>query len=86
MNEYTTKSINRLINWNRKVMVYENLSGTIGNTPLVRLNKITAGLTGTYYAKVEAFNPGQSAKDRIAFYMVEQAEKKRLNQTRRNHC
>ena len=78
MNEYTTKSINSLINWNRKVMVYENLSGTIGNTPLVRLNKITAGLTGTYYAKVEAFNPGQSAKDRIAFYMVEQAEKKGL--------
>ncbi len=57
-------------------MVYENLSGTIGNTPMVRLNKITAGLTGTFYAKVEAFNPGQSAKDRIAFYMVEQAEKK----------
>lgn len=59
-------------------MVYENLSGTIGNTPMVRLNKITAGLTGTYFAKVEAFNPGQSAKDRIAFYMVEQAEKKGL--------
>ncbi len=59
-------------------MVYENLSGTIGNTPMVRLNKITAGLTGTFYAKVEAFNPGQSAKDRIAFYMVEQAEKKGL--------
>lgn len=59
-------------------MVYENLSGTIGNTPLVRLNKITEGLTGTYYAKVEAFNPGQSAKDRIAYYMVEQAEKKGL--------
>jgi len=59
-------------------MVYENLSGTIGNTPMVRLNKITAGLPGTFYAKVEAFNPGQSAKDRIAFYMVEQAEKKGL--------
>lgn len=59
-------------------MIYENLSGTIGNTPMVRLNKITAGLTGTFYAKVEAFNPGQSAKDRIAFYMVEQAEKKGL--------
>lgn len=59
-------------------MVYESLSGTIGNTPMVRLNKITASLTGTYYAKVEAFNPGQSAKDRIAFYMVEQAEKKGL--------
>ncbi len=59
-------------------MVYENLSGTIGNTPMVRLNRITAGLTGTFYAKVEAFNPGQSAKDRIAFYMVEQAEKKGL--------
>jgi len=57
-------------------MVCENLSGAIGNTPLVKLNKITAGLTGTYYAKVEAFNPGQSAKDRIALFMVEQAEKK----------
>jgi cystathionine beta-synthase len=59
-------------------MVCDNLSGTIGNTPLVRLNKITSGLTGKYYAKVEAFNPGQSAKDRIASYMVEQAEKKGL--------
>lgn len=59
-------------------MVCENLSGAIGNTPLVRLNKITKGLAGNYYAKVEAFNPGQSAKDRIALFMVEQAEKKGL--------
>lgn len=59
-------------------MVFENLSNTIGNTPLVRLNKITKGLAGKYYAKVEAFNPGQSAKDRIALFMVEQAEKKGL--------
>jgi cystathionine beta-synthase len=57
-------------------MVCDNLTGAIGNTPLVRLNRITKGLSGKFYAKVEAFNPGQSAKDRIALYMVEQAEKK----------
>ena len=46
----------------------------IGNTPLVRLSKVTAGLAPTVLAKVEYFNPGGSVKDRIALRMVEAAE------------
>lgn len=48
----------------------------IGNTPLVRLNKVTAGISGELYAKCEFMNPGGSIKDRIGYYMVEKAEKK----------
>ena len=48
----------------------------IGNTPLVMLNRITKDFKGNYYAKVEAFNPGHSNKDRIALHIIEQAEKK----------
>jgi cystathionine beta-synthase len=48
----------------------------IGNTPLVRLNKITEHLPGNFFAKVEAFNPGHSTKDRIALYIIEDAERK----------
>ncbi|MGB1308498.1 MAG: PLP-dependent cysteine synthase family protein [Oceanihabitans sp.] len=47
----------------------------IGNTPLIKLNTITAPFKGDFYAKVEAFNPGHSSKDRIALYIIEQAEK-----------
>ncbi|WP_031428200.1 PLP-dependent cysteine synthase family protein [Flavimarina sp. Hel_I_48] len=56
--------------------VYNNLLGLIGNTPLVRLNTITKTLPGSYFAKVESFNPGQSSKDRIALHIVEDAERK----------
>lgn len=55
--------------------IKNNILETIGNTPLVRLNKITAGLPCTVAAKVEYFNPGHSAKDRMAIKMVEVAEK-----------
>jgi len=48
----------------------------IGDTPLLRLNKITKGLDGEFLAKYEAFNPGHSMKDRIATHIVEQAEKR----------
>ena len=48
----------------------------IGNTPLIKLNKITQNLKGNYFAKVEAFNPGHSTKDRIALYIIEEAERK----------
>lgn len=48
----------------------------IGETPLIKLNNITAEMDGAFYAKVEAFNPGHSSKDRIALYIIEQAEKK----------
>lgn len=53
-----------------------NILELVGQTPLIKLNRITKDLPGNYYAKVEAFNPGQSAKDRIALHIVENAEKK----------
>jgi cystathionine beta-synthase len=56
-------------------MIYNNIIETIGNTPLVRLNKIFKGIPGTFLAKVEYFNPGNSTKDRMALKMVEDAEK-----------
>lgn len=55
-------------------MVYNNILETIGNTPLIKLHKITAEIPCPVYAKVEAFNPGHSAKDRIAVYMINKAE------------
>ena len=54
--------------------VANNILETIGNTPLVRLNKITANVDATVLAKVEYFNPGSSVKDRMAVKMVEDAE------------
>ncbi len=56
--------------------VYNDVLELVGNTPLVRLNRITKDLPGTYFAKVEAFNPGNSSKDRIALYIIEDAERK----------
>ncbi len=59
-----------------ELQVYDNVLQLIGNTPLIQLSKITEGLKGDFYAKVEAFNPGHSTKDRIALYIIEEAEKK----------
>lgn len=56
-------------------MWHENVLGTVGNTPLVRLGPLTAGLPCTVLAKVEFFNPGGSVKDRIGSYMIERAER-----------
>jgi cystathionine beta-synthase len=56
-------------------MYYNSIIETIGNTPLVRLNKVTKGIKGTILAKVEYFNPGNSVKDRMAIKMLEDAEK-----------
>lgn len=53
---------------------YNNILETIGNTPLVKLNKIVEGLSCTVLAKVETFNPGNSVKDRMALQMIEDAE------------
>lgn len=52
----------------------KNILETIGNTPLVKLNKITAELDTLVLAKVETFNPGNSVKDRMAVKMIEDAE------------
>ena len=54
--------------------IKNNILETIGNTPMIRLNKITQSLPGTILAKVDYFNPGNSIKDRMALKMVEVAE------------
>ena len=59
-----------------EIKAYNNILELVGNTPLVKLNKITKDFTGNFYAKVEAFNPGHSAKDRIAVHIIEEAERK----------
>src|SRR6056300_819367 len=59
-----------------KIQAHENIIDLIGNTPLVKLNKSTASFKGEFFAKVEAFNPGHSAKDRIALNIIETAEEK----------
>lgn len=53
---------------------YNSIIETIGNTPMVKLNKIFKGIPGTVLAKVEYFNPGNSTKDRMAVKMIEDAE------------
>lgn len=56
-------------------MVFNNILETIGKTPLIRLNNIVLHIPATVYAKIEAFNPGLSAKDRIALHMIDRAER-----------
>ena len=56
-------------------MIHENILSTIGNTPIVKLNKIAPDLKCNLYVKCELFNPGGSVKDRIGFNMVVEAEK-----------
>ncbi len=56
-------------------MYYTSIIETVGNTPLVRLNKVNEGIEGTLLVKAEYFNPGNSVKDRIALKMIEDAEK-----------
>ncbi len=55
--------------------ICEDLAKTVGNTPLVRLNRVSKGLDATVVAKVEYFNPLGSVKDRIGVAMIEAAEK-----------
>jgi cystathionine beta-synthase len=58
-----------------KIMWYNNILETIGNTPMVKLNKITKDIPATVLAKIETTNPGNSIKDRMALKMIEDAEK-----------
>ncbi len=55
--------------------VYDSMIDTIGNTPMVRLNKLARDIPGQVLAKVEYFNPGNSMKDRMAIKMIEEAER-----------
>nr|WP_297309351.1 cysteine synthase family protein [uncultured Flavobacterium sp.] len=59
-----------------EIQAHDDILDLIGNTPLVRLRKVTEGLKGNFFAKVEAFNPGHSSKDRIALHIIEEAERK----------
>jgi len=58
--------------------IYDSVLETIGNTPLVRLNRVTAGLRCTVVVKLEARNPGGSVKDRICLSMIAEAERQGL--------
>ncbi len=60
---------------NPKKKICDNVLESIGNTPMIRLNKVAESIKATVYAKVETFNPGNSIKDRMAVKMVEDAEK-----------
>lgn len=60
----------------KELNVYNNVLELVADTPLIKLNKITGNLEGSFYAKVEAFNPGHSTKDRIALHIIEEAEKR----------
>jgi len=55
-------------------MYHQNILGAIGNTPMVKINRITKDVKATVLAKVETFNPGNSIKDRMALKMIEDAE------------
>ncbi|MFH1836380.1 MAG: cysteine synthase A [Methanobacteriota archaeon] len=59
-------------------MIYDQILQTIGNTPHVRLSKLTGKDDAEVIAKIESTNPGSSVKDRIALYMIQEAEKKGL--------
>ncbi|WHT38103.1 PLP-dependent cysteine synthase family protein [Myroides odoratus] len=59
-----------------EIQAFDNVISLVGDTPLVKLDKVTASLKGHFYGKVEAFNAGHSAKDRIALHIIETAEKK----------
>lgn len=58
----------------KDIKAYSSVLELIGNTPLVKLNRIVEDIPGNFYAKVESFNPGHSTKDRIALYIIEEAE------------
>jgi cystathionine beta-synthase len=60
------------------VSVYNSILELVGNTPMIRLNKVTKDFPGQYFTKFEAFNPGHSNKDRIAIHIIEEAEKSGL--------
>lgn len=61
-----------------EMALHENILGTLGNTPLVRLNRVARGVQATVAAKVEYFNPGGSVKDRIGITIIEDAERQGL--------
>ena len=61
-----------------KIQYHDTILDLVGNTPLVSLQKIASPMFGRFFAKLEAFNPGHSAKDRTALYIINDAEKRGL--------
>lgn len=61
-----------------KIQYHDTILDLVGNTPLVSLQKIASPMLGQFFAKLEAFNPGHSAKDRPALYIINDAEKRGL--------
>ena len=61
-----------------KIQYHDTILDLVGNTPLVSLQKITSPMLGQFFAKLEAFNPGHSPKDRTALYIINDAEKRGL--------
>ena len=59
----------------KKIKAYKNALELIGQTPLVKIDALTSSFKGSYFAKVESFNPGHSNKDRIALHIIEEAER-----------
>lgn len=59
-----------------EIKAFNNVLELIGETPLIKLSDTVANFPGEFYAKVEAFNPGHSSKDRIALHIIEEAERK----------
>jgi cystathionine beta-synthase len=58
--------------------IHDNILDVIGDTPMVRINRLTKDIPAEVYAKIETFNPGNSIKDRMAVKMIEDAEKQGL--------
>jgi cystathionine beta-synthase len=59
-----------------EIKAFNNVLELIGETPLIKLSDTVVNFPGEFYAKVEAFNPGHSSKDRIALHIIEEAERK----------
>ena len=59
----------------KNITAFNNISELVGNTPLIKLNAIKKGIPAQIYAKLESYNPGHSAKDRIALHIINEAEK-----------
>src|SRR3954467_5339707 len=57
-------------------MLHKNVLEVIGNTPIVKLNRVTASSNTHFYGKLEFMNPGGSIKDRIGYWLIDDAEKR----------